>query len=307
MRPWPTVHPVATEAPTPSPSASGEALQEGGRARSAEPDRSVPPGRQPAAGQDAQHEQDVPRGEGLPREGGQQARRARHDGEAEVAAGRRGNRPGDRGHHPDPQARLAPRPRAGAAIAQPRQTDEQEDAGAEGGGRRRAPRDGGNRFLQRGANAVQRTRVGGQRTQRHPEHGQQRPDVACAQLVPDPRRAASRPAHRSAEEDAARDCGQDFQRQFGRPGEPSREDGREQHELNCHGEDQRLDLRPLAVEDAAQAGAHAERPSLRAVPERHPDRQGAEHAERAHGASPTATGRPWARHSATPSPRAMAR
>jgi len=47
-------------------------------------------------------------------------------------------------------------------------------------------------------------------------------------------------------------------------------------------------------------------PTLRAVAEGRSHREGADHAERIHGASPVATGKRWARHSATPSSKATA-
>ena len=166
----------------------------------------------------------------------------------------------------------------------------------------------GDRFLQRGANAGERTGVGGGRAQRHPENRQQRSDVAGAQLVPDARRTPSRPAHRGAEEEPADDRGEERQRQFGRTGEARREDRRQQEELNRHGEAQRLDLRPLAFERAAEAGVHAERPALRAVAEGRPHH---ERAEQGRARSRRVSRRPpagrWARHSATPSPSATAR
>ena len=103
------------------------------------------------------------------------------------------------------------------------------------------------------------------------------------------------------------DRGQRQERQLRRAREPCREDRRQQEQLHRDGEAEGLHLRPVAFDGAAKAGVHAERSALRAVAEDRPDHERAEEPEGVHGALPATTGRPRARHSATPSPRAKAR
>ena len=306
VRPWPTVQPVAMDAPVPRPKPPAKRFRRAA-ARRAERDRSVLPRPQPTAEQDPQHEQTVPGWEWMPGEGREKAGRARNDREAEVSSRGRGHGPSQRGYGADPKPGLAPGPRTRAAVRPPRQCGQQQEASTDRDDQRRTPGSGaGDRFLQRGANAEERTGVGGGRPQRHTENRQQRPDVAGAQLVPDARGAPSRPAHRGSEQEPADHCPEKRQRQFHRTGKARREYRRQQKELHGHRQAQGLDLRPITFGRAAEAGVHAERSALRAVAEGRPHHERAGKAEIAHGASPAITGRPRARHSTTPSPSATA-
>src|SRR5262249_44941456 len=178
-------------------------------------------------------------------------------------------------------------------------------AGGQGRGRP-APRRG-SELLQRETKVAQGARFGGARPERHPDHGEQGPDVARPQLVPDTGRAPSRPAHGGAEEDAADDRGRRLQGKLHGARESGPEDEREQGELDGDRQTEGLDLGPRPVEEGEKTGVQAEGAGRGAVAERDPDEDGSRHAERAHGRSPSTSGSPRARHSETPSSSATAR
>ena len=141
----------------------------------------------------------------------------------------------------------------------------------------------------------------------HPDDGQQGPNIAGSQLVPDPRRAASSPVHRKSEKKAASDGRHGHQGKLCRLREIRRENSGQHEKLNGDSQPKNLEPCPVAFQHVPESGVQAEGTALGSISEGRADRQCPDHRRIIHGDSPFATGNPCARHSATPSPRERAR